>query len=102
MVHLTIENEHRATIQIGSDIAAETVEDLRVSLDEAMNKGCLFVELDMSNVHYINSSGLGLLIGAHSKLKGLHGKLQLRHIGENLLNLIEDMNLTKEFFIDTQ
>ena len=100
MVELKIENENYANIKIGKNIASETVDDLEAAIDEAINKGCLFISLDMTGVQFINSSGLGIIIRYHRKLIAINGKLLLKNISEELSAFYQSMGLGKKFYIE--
>lgn len=101
MVELSIENENRALVKVGENLISETTDDLKNALEQAMNKGCIFINMDMAGVQYINSSGLGILISYHTKLKDMNGKLQFKNVSESLLDFFQDINLVKEFYLDS-
>lgn len=55
------------------------------------------VVLDLAGVEFMNSSGLGMLIGGASTLKNAGGKLKLANASEKILALIKITKLTPLF-----
>ncbi len=60
------------------------------------------VLLDMSGVKWINSTGLGILINGHTKLKNAGGAMKIVHLTERVDNLfsVTKLNLVFEVFKD--
>ena len=96
MVELFIK-EGKASIKMENDIISEVVNDLKHAADEAIDKKCLDIDIDMSGVQYINSSGIGILLGLHSRLKEKKGTLRLKNVCTDLEDLFDSMNLLKVF-----
>ncbi len=67
----------------GPDAAA-----LNTTLHELVNAGTKHVVLDLGGVQFMNSSGLGLLIGGASLLKTAGGALKIARASEKILSLI--------------
>jgi len=57
------------------------------------NEGVVNLLLDLTNVDYIDSSGLGALLFGHRHLKGNKGRLKLLHLGQKVQTLIRIANL---------
>ena len=53
--------------------------------------------IDLQHVEWMNSSGLGILIGAITTLKNNGGKLALAHVSERIQNLLRITKLTDVF-----
>jgi len=68
----------------GPDAAA-----LNAKLHELVESGKNQVILDLSRVQFLNSSGLGLLIGSVSTLKNAGGALKIAAASEKILSLIK-------------
>lgn len=66
-----------ATITADGEIDLATVATLRSALTTAMQQGATHVTLDLERVSYIDSSGLGTLIGAHKRLVAAGGTLRI-------------------------
>lgn len=59
-----------------NELGLETAAELRLALDGAIARSRL-VLVDMSDVAFINSSGVGVLVGAHYRLAAQGGLLRL-------------------------
>jgi anti-sigma B factor antagonist len=55
------------------------------------------VVLDLAEVEFMNSSGLGMLIGGASTLKNAGGRLKLANASEKIVALIKITKLTPVF-----
>lgn len=97
MVEVKIKEDGAAEIEVGSDIAGEVVEDLRHCIEDALEQKCLNLSLDMSNVQYVNSSGLSILIGAHTRAGNEGGHVAMKHVSQDLFDFFESVNLTSVF-----
>jgi anti-sigma B factor antagonist len=70
---------------------------LNSKLHELVDAGKTRVVLDMSGVEFMNSSGLGLLIGGASLLKNAGGALRIAAASEKILALIKITKLGSVF-----
>jgi anti-sigma B factor antagonist len=68
-------------LQPPNELGLETAAELRAALDGAIARSRL-VLVDMSEVAFINSSGVGVLIGAQYRLAAQGGLLRLAHCSE--------------------
>jgi anti-sigma B factor antagonist len=68
---------------------------LNSSLHELVAKGTTKVVLDLRDVQFMNSSGLGILIGGASTLKTAGGGLAIAGASEKILALITITRLGK-------
>lgn len=69
---------------MGGPEAAEFSEMLHKLLDENKKN----IVLDLSDVKFMNSSGLGMLISGLTTVSKEDGKLVLAHVGEKIQNLL--------------
>jgi anti-sigma B factor antagonist len=76
----------------GPDAAA-----LNSTLHELVDAGKKHVVLDFRGVQFMNSSGLGLLIGGASTLKSAGGALKIAGASEKILSLIKIVKLGSVF-----
>lgn len=70
---------------------------LNSQLHELLGAGKKHVVLDLAGVEFMNSSGLGMLIGGASTVKNAGGRLKLAHASEKILNLIKITKLSPVF-----
>ncbi len=78
---------------MGGPEAGQVNEAIHNLLDEDKKK----LIIDLRNVEWMNSSGLGILIGVITTLKNNGGKLALTHVSERIKNLLKITKLADVF-----
>ncbi len=96
--------------QLESDIAAIDIsgpltrgskgEELEWELDRLIKDGSRKILIDMSASSYMDSAGLGILVGATGKMNEAGGRLRLAGINDKVLNVIRMTKLDKVLAID--
>jgi anti-sigma B factor antagonist len=99
-VDSTYEADH-ATIIAAGEIDLATVNKLRSAITDAMQRGALHLTLDLAEVSYIDSSGLGTLIGAHKRLASAGGTLVVRCAQARVLRLLAITGLDRVLTLTT-
>ena len=90
-----------ATISPVGEIDLDTVGLLSASLDDTISSGADRVVVDFAHVTYIDSAGLGALVGAHKPHRAAGGTLVLRCEQPRVMRLLTITGLTKLFTIET-
>ena len=73
---------------------------LEWQVDELAKAQKMKVVLDMSKVPYVDSAGLGVLVGCNSKLKNAGGEMRLAAVETRVLQLLKLAFLDTIFTID--
>ncbi|MBV6492506.1 MAG: putative anti-sigma factor antagonist [Turneriella sp.] len=90
---------HKVVRVIG-DVDLYNVGDLKRSVFELIDEGDTnSLVIDMANVNYIDSSGVGALVAAHKKMKTQGGKFGLLGLTEDVLNILKLATLDQFFKI---
>ena len=76
----TTAGEDRAELVVAGEIDIATAPLLRSDLHRVIQGGPTEVTIDMAGVDFIDSAGLGVLIGAVGRLRERGGRLVLRHL----------------------
>jgi anti-sigma B factor antagonist len=86
-------------VAIEGEIDFSVLPEVRSALDEAvsMNIDCLLV--DLSDVSFIASDGLGLLIEAHKQADRGGRRFELIHPQPHILGILRKTQLTKLFHV---
>lgn len=74
-------------LEIGGEIDVYTAPRLRERLTEIIGSGEARVVVDLGKVEFLDSTGLGVLVGAHRRLRGGGGSLGLVCPQERLLKI---------------
>lgn len=92
---------HQGTVTVislqGNVMGGPDATTLNSQLHELMAAGKKQIVLDLAGVEFMNSSGLGMLIGGASKLKNAGGQLKLANASEKILALIKITKLSPLF-----
>jgi len=72
---------------------------LRSQIDDAMQSGASTVLVDFEQVSFMDSSGLGALVGAFKSLRARGGKLYVCSINEQIRILFELTSMDRVFDI---
>ncbi len=70
---------------------------LREKIKNVLSMGIEKVLIDMDNVPYIDSTGVGFLVSSHTSLYGEGGQLKLLKVKPKILEVFKVMNLLSVF-----
>ena len=76
-----------------------SVAALKTALLEAIDDGITELVVDLSDVDFIDSTGLGLLVGVSKRLRLLGGKVAIVTTDETIRKIFEIAGLTSQFEI---
>ncbi len=91
-----IENDI-AILDVDGDIDLYSASDLRDSVFEQIDMGKTKVIINLENVTYIDSSGIGTLITSLSKIKKINGKMCIINVYDSVKKVFELTKLTTFF-----
>lgn len=75
---------------IEGDIDHHTAKEIRETIDYHVRKySPKLLELDFSNVQFMDSSGIGLIMGRYKLIKSLNGNLKVINIPSRLERMIK-------------
>jgi anti-sigma B factor antagonist len=99
-VELTVssrqEGEH-TVISVGGEIDVYTAPSLRERLNELVASGHYDLIVDMEGVEFLDSTGLGVLVGGLKRVRSHEGTLRLVCAQEKILKVFRITGLTKVF-----
>lgn len=94
--HLTQSDDSNLEIKVQvSRFDASVTEEFRSYVDSQWDDEVEEITLDMSAVQFIDSSGVGALIGLRKRLGG--GSVNLRGVTSHVRGVIELLRLQREF-----
>jgi anti-sigma B factor antagonist len=101
-VDLTLETqvvEGATIVAVGGEIDVYTAPRLRDKITELVGDGIYDLIIDMEGVEFLDSTGLGVLVGGLKKVRAHDGSLQLICTQERLLKIFRITGLAKVFTI---
>jgi anti-sigma B factor antagonist len=88
-----------ALIRVGGEIDVYTAPQLREALLGLINGGVSHVIADLRAVEFLDSTGLGAIVGGHKRLRTSNGSLALAASPERIARLFRITGLDRAFFL---
>ncbi len=101
-VDLTLDTREvggRTIVAVGGEIDVYTAPKLRDRITELVADGVYDLVIDMEAVEFLDSTGLGVLVGGLKKVRAHDGSLQLICNQDRLLKIFRITGLAKVFVI---
>ena len=89
----------RTIVAVGGEIDVYTAPKLRDKITELVGAGVYDLVIDMEAVEFLDSTGLGVLVGGLKKVRANQGSLQLVCTQDRLLKIFRITGLAKVFVI---
>lgn len=102
LVDLTLttrEADGKTIVAVGGEIDVYTAPKLRDKITELVAGGAYDLVVDMQEVEFLDSTGLGVLVGGLKKVRAHSGSLQLVCNQDRLLKIFRITGLAKVFVI---
>ncbi len=99
---LSLETRHEGgstVIEVGGEIDVYTAPRLRDKITELVGEGHYHLVIDMEKVDFLDSTGLGVLVGGLKRVRTHEGSLELVCTQERLLKIFRITGLGKVFAI---
>ena len=93
----TREVDDRAVVAVGGEIDVYTAPKLRESIVAAVDAGHRRLIIDVQKVDFLDSTGLGVLVGALKRVRADGGSLDIVCTQERILKIFEITGLDKVF-----
>ncbi|MBM4161380.1 MAG: STAS domain-containing protein [Ignavibacteria bacterium] len=84
----------------GSLIGGEETDELKDKARDLLEQGNRKLVLDLGGVAYINSSGIGALVGVHAMYTKAGGKIKLCQMGKGVQNVFVITRLASVFDVE--
>lgn len=89
----------RTVVAVGGEIDVYTAPKLRDTITELVAGGTYDLVIDMQGVEFLDSTGLGVLVGGLKKVRAHDGSLELVCNADRLLKIFKITGLAKVFVI---
>jgi len=90
--------EHKI-VQVSGEVDLYNVSELKKALFSITDGKSKSVVVDLKNVNYMDSSGIGALVAGQKKMKAHSGTFALINIHDDVLNILKLATLDKFFKI---
>ena len=95
----TREVDGRTIVAVGGEIDVYTAPKLRDKITELVADGVFTIVIDMESVEFLDSTGLGVLVGGLKKVRAHDGSMELICSQDRLLKIFRITGLAKVFTI---
>jgi anti-sigma B factor antagonist len=95
----TRQENDRTVLEVGGEIDVYTAPKLRERITELVDQDNLDIIIDLEKVEFMDSTGLGVLVGGLKKIRTKGGSLSLVCTQERLLKIFRITGLGKVFAI---
>ena len=95
----TRELDGATVVAVGGEIDVYTAPKLRDKITELVAGGCYELVVDLEAVEFLDSTGLGVLVGGLKKVRAHDGMLRLVCTQDRLLKIFRITGLAKVFDI---
>ena len=89
-------------LRLGGGIDAHTFDLLETAIEDIFDEGCFALVLDMSEVEYISSAGVGTLVNSTHRAKNSGGNMILIGVGDRVLEVFRVLGLMGSLHIATE
>lgn len=90
--------EHKIVL-VSGEVDLYNVSELKKALFSVTDGANQSVVVDLKNVNYMDSSGIGALVAGQKKMKAHNGKFALLNIHDDVLNILKLATLDRFFKI---
>lgn len=91
--------QNRWNVRLEGEADVYTVNNLKERLHQLLEKQMTDIEIDCDSLQYIDSTGLGTLIGIRGKMSAENRKLILTNLQPNVKKLLRITGLDKIFIV---
>lgn len=99
-MELDISSEHAdgvCTLSLNGEVDVYTAPRLKEALVQHIEDGCIDIVIDLGGMGFIDSSGLGVLVGGLRRVKERDGSIRVICDRENILKIFRITGLDKVF-----
>lgn len=98
--HVSVSDDGDTTVvAVAGELDVATAPALREELYRVIDRGVATIVVDLADMDFIDSTGLGVLVGALKRVKERDGALELRSLPSAAQRVFEITGLTKAFTI---
>jgi len=90
----------RVVVTVTGELDVHSAPQLREHLAAVATAGAREVVVDLTGTEFIDSTGIGVIVGALRRLRGQQGSLRLRGVSTPMLRVFQLTGLTRMMEID--
>lgn len=83
-------------IVVDGEVDVSNAHELRDYLEEQLQGDAPLVVIDAAQLSYIDSTGIGVLVGCAHRLSETHRRLNIQHVQPHVLRILNLLGLAEE------
>lgn len=87
---------NKVTVDVVGEVDVSNADELRAALNAAAQAGCDSVEVDVEQVSYIDSTGIGVLVGAAHRFSDAGVAFGVLHPQRNVERVLSMLGVSEE------
>jgi anti-sigma B factor antagonist len=91
----TVQN-NKSLVSVTGEVDVSNADELRCALNEATHAGTEAIEVDLSSVSYIDSTGIGVLVGAAHRAADANVDFAVLHPQRNVERVLAMLGVSEE------
>lgn len=95
----TLANNNQVRLIVEGEVDVSNADELRAAIDEALGEKCDDVTVDLAHVSYIDSTGIGVLVGAVHRAKDGGISLEVANPQRNVVRVLSLLGVGEELGI---
>ena len=94
---ITIKQENQVlTVYLKGELDHHAVSRIKDTIDlQIINTPVKKLVLDMSEVTFMDSSGIGLIVGRYNRIRSIGGSMAIKNPGQSLLKILKMSGIDK-------
>ena len=96
MDYIYMVNDNKLIIRMNAELDHHLAEEMRQVIDDVIDKrGVTHIVFDFTKVDFMDSAGIGLLMGRYRKIKEIGGEIYVSNIGQGVQRIFRMSGLFK-------
>lgn len=88
--------DNKLVVAVSGEVDVSNADKLRSALDEAMQAGLPQIEVDLAQTSYIDSTGIGVLVGAAHRAADAGASFAVLHPQRNVARVLTMLGVSDE------
>ncbi len=96
-----VESAHTWSVELVGDVDIQTSGRLKEELNQLLDKHEVDLKINCQSLSYIDSTGLGVLIGVLKRVKKNENEIMIQNAQSNIVKLLSITGLDKIFIMES-
>ncbi len=92
----SVTSEGKTLVRVSGEVDVSNADELRGAVGEALESDCPCVEVDLGEVSYIDSTGIGVLVGAARHAAEASRQFLVSHPQRNVARVLSLLGVSDE------